>query len=140
VAVVAIGAYFKYSFTYDGAGNPLTARVEGENDADTFTESKSIYSTSGNYIKTVEDSLGNTVNYDYNETKGTLNSVTDANGKTTSYAYDNLDRLKLLKIKIEVLKNILNLLKMVNFQKKSDYLVKNMDRYHALMLKNRILM
>ena len=84
----------KSTFTYDLAGNPLTARVEGANDAATFIESKSTYSTSGNYMKTVEDSLGNTVNYDYNETKGTLNSVSDPKGKTTSYAYDNLDRLE----------------------------------------------
>ena len=77
--ITANGAYFKYSFTYDAA---------------TFIESKSIYSTSGNYMKTLEDSLGNTVNYDYNEIKGTLNSVIDPKGKTTSYLYDNIDRLE----------------------------------------------
>lgn len=84
----------KSTFTYDAAGNPLTAKVEGVNDASTFIQAQSTYSTSGNYMKTVEDSVGNTVNYDYDETKGTLNSVTDPKGKATSYLYDNLDRLQ----------------------------------------------
>ena len=75
-----------YTFTYDASGNPLTSKV---GDDTTFINSSAAYTTSGNYLKSMTDSLGNTVNYSYNETKGTLDNVTDAKGKITSYIYDN---------------------------------------------------
>ncbi|MBV7273351.1 carbohydrate binding domain-containing protein [Clostridium sp. PL3] len=79
-----------YSFEYDASGNPTKGKI---GDSTLFTQSTSTYTPSGNYIKTLTDSAGNTVTYDYDETKGTLKSVTDPSAKTTSYAYDDMDRL-----------------------------------------------
>ena len=80
-----------YSFEYDSKGNPKKSKV---GDSTTFIDSYAEYTTSGNYIKTITDSSGNKVNYNYNETKGTLDSVTDPKGSTTSYQYDDkLDTL-----------------------------------------------
>ena len=80
-----------YSFEYDTNGNPKKSKV---GDSTTFIDSYAEYTTSGNYTKTITDSSGNKVNYNYNETKGTLDSVTDPKGSTTSYQYDDkLDTL-----------------------------------------------
>ncbi|GLC29653.1 carbohydrate binding domain-containing protein [Clostridium omnivorum] len=79
------------SFEYDSYGNPKKSKI---GDATLFVESNAAYTDSGNYMKSLTDSLGNTVKYDYDETKGLLNSVTDAKSNVTSYKYDpNLDRL-----------------------------------------------
>jgi RHS repeat-associated protein len=80
-----------YSFTYDSYGNPETSRV---GDSTTFINSSATYTADKNYIDTVTDSEGNIVNYDYNTIKGTLDAVSDANQKKTSYTYDNLERLE----------------------------------------------
>ncbi len=80
-----------YSFTYDSYGNPLTSKV---GDSNLFINSSSTYTENGNYIKSLKDSQGNVVTYNYNETNGNLNSLVDANGKATSYTYDNIDRLQ----------------------------------------------
>ncbi|WP_156946308.1 DNRLRE domain-containing protein, partial [Clostridium akagii] len=79
-----------YGFNYDSSGNPISAKVGSGAD---YIQSKADYTASGNYIKSLTDSLGNTVNYNYDETKGLLSSVTDANGSTTNNGYDNMDRL-----------------------------------------------
>ncbi len=75
----------EYGFTYDNYGNPLTAKVGNT----TFIQTTATYTTNGNYIKTLTDPSGNTINYNYDETKGTLTSFVDAKGKTASYTYDN---------------------------------------------------
>lgn len=79
-----------YSFEYDSSGNPTKGKI---GDATLFTQATSTYTPSGNYIKTVTDSSGNTVTYDYDETKGTLKSITDPAAKTATYSYDDVDRL-----------------------------------------------
>jgi RHS repeat-associated protein len=79
-----------YGFTYDSYGNPLTSKI---GNSASYIQSSATYSSSGDYIKSLTDSLGNTVNYNYDETKGLLTSVTDANGNTTTNSYDNMDRL-----------------------------------------------
>ena len=79
-----------YSFTYDSSGNPLTSKV---GDGVTFINSSATYTTSGNYLKSIKDSLGNTVNYNYNETKGTLDTVTDSKNNTVFNSYDEMDKL-----------------------------------------------
>lgn len=85
------GEGVNYCFNYDNNGNPISARVE--NGAD-YIQTKADYTSSGNYIKSLTDSLGNTVNYNYDETKGLLGSVTDAKGSTTNNSYDsNTDNL-----------------------------------------------
>ncbi|KPU45384.1 tRNA(Glu)-specific nuclease WapA precursor [Oxobacter pfennigii] len=79
-----------YSFVYDSYGNPKTAKV---GDSTLFIESASTYSTDGNYAGTVSDPLGNTVIYNYNDKKGTLDSIIDPKGNPTIYSYDINDRI-----------------------------------------------
>ncbi|KYH30466.1 tRNA(Glu)-specific nuclease WapA precursor [Clostridium tepidiprofundi DSM 19306] len=82
----------KYSFEYDSYGNVKTANI---GNSELFIKSTAEYTTNGNYIKSIEDSSGNKINYNFDKTKGTLKSVIDEAGKTTSYVYDtNLDRLQ----------------------------------------------
>ncbi|KLU74971.1 DNRLRE domain-containing protein [Clostridium botulinum] len=81
----------KYSFSYDKNGNPLTAKI-GETNGLTL-ESKAEYTEDGNYIKSIEDSSGNKVSYDYDKNKGILNKTTDAKGNSIYYSYDSMDRL-----------------------------------------------
>ena len=64
-------------------------------DASTFMKSSAEYTPNGNYMKSLTDSSGNAITYNYNETKGVLDSINDPKGKTTAYSYDPLlDRLK----------------------------------------------
>ena len=76
------------TFTYDGFGNPTTSTLKGINAADPFIQSGSQYTTNGNYLKSMEDPSGNTVNFNYDETKGTKSVsdtgvyANDENGKT----------------------------------------------------------
>ncbi|MBU3114613.1 DNRLRE domain-containing protein [Clostridium lacusfryxellense] len=74
------------SFTYDSSGNKLTTKV---GDSTLFINSSTSYTASGNYINSTTDSSGNILKNNWDETKGLLNSFTDANNKTTSYTYDN---------------------------------------------------
>ncbi|WP_251862294.1 DNRLRE domain-containing protein [Clostridium sp. Marseille-Q2269] len=80
-----------YSFDYDKNGNPIKAKVGDEN---LSINTESTYTEDGNYIKTVKDSRGNTVTYDYDTTKGNLKSVKDAKGSAITNNYDSVDRLK----------------------------------------------
>ncbi|MEG0773891.1 DNRLRE domain-containing protein [Clostridium sp.] len=81
-----------YSFDYDDSGNPTMAMVEGDG---LFIKSTAKYTSSGNYIDNITDSLGNVVDYEIDEIKGNVNKVTDAKGHVTSYSYD--DKLNYLK-------------------------------------------
>lgn len=83
----------KYSFGYDNYGNTTTAKINNTSNANKYIESKSTYSLNGNYTVKTENQVGKETTYTYNESKGTVNSVTDPNGNTTNYTYDNLDRL-----------------------------------------------
>ncbi|MDD2376320.1 MAG: RICIN domain-containing protein [Clostridia bacterium] len=64
-----------------------------------YIESKASYTTDGRFLNKITDARGKEVsyNYNFNETtdtgSGTLASVVDAKGTTTSYEYDNLDRM-----------------------------------------------
>lgn len=94
-----------YTFSYDANGNPLTSKV---GDTTTFIQSSAEYTDSGNYIKSLIDSSGNKVSYNYDETKGLLNSLTDSKKSTTYYTYDsNTDNL-LSTFKIANGKNLSN--------------------------------
>ncbi|QAA33772.1 DNRLRE domain-containing protein [Clostridium manihotivorum] len=79
-----------YGFEYDSYGNPKTSTV-GQGSLTSRTSA--VYTASGNYLNTLTDSSGNTVTYNYNETKGVLDNLVDANGKVTNYQYDDNDRL-----------------------------------------------
>ncbi|MBZ9686140.1 DNRLRE domain-containing protein [Clostridium estertheticum] len=81
------------TFTYDGSGNPLTTTTKGSNATDPVIKSSSTYTPSGNYLKSETDPSGNTVNSNYNETKGTLDSVTDSKSNTVFNSYDEMDKL-----------------------------------------------
>ena len=83
----------KYSFGYDNYGNTTTAKINNTSNANKYIESKSTYSSNGNYTVKTENQVGKETTYTYNESKGTVNSITDPNGNTTNYTYDNLDRL-----------------------------------------------
>ncbi|SHH68969.1 DNRLRE domain-containing protein [Clostridium intestinale] len=74
-----------YNFEYDSYGNAIKSKIFG---VSLFIESSAKYTSNGNYISSVTDSLGNTVGYNYEETKGTLTSTTDAKGNVTNYKYD----------------------------------------------------
>ncbi|URZ05295.1 DNRLRE domain-containing protein [Clostridium felsineum] len=84
------GENTSYNFGYDASGNPTTAKV---GDGTDYLQSKATYTDSGNYIKSLTDSLGNTTTYNYDETKGLLNSTTDPKGNTTNNSYDGMDKL-----------------------------------------------
>ena len=60
--------------------------VEATEDKTIVTETT--YTANGNFAATSKDQRGNTTAYQYNETKGTLTSTTDALGRTTSYTFD----------------------------------------------------
>lgn len=79
-----------YSFTYDNKGNPLTSKVSG---AGLFIQAEAEYTASKNYMKSMTDSSGNKISYNWDETKGLLNKAIDSKGNETNYKYDNLDRI-----------------------------------------------
>ncbi|URZ05989.1 DNRLRE domain-containing protein [Clostridium felsineum] len=79
-----------YGFNYDQYGNPTTSKV---GDGTDYIQSKAAYTDNGNYIKSLTDSLGNTTNYKYDETKGLLTSTIDPKGNATTNGYDGMDRL-----------------------------------------------
>ena len=81
------------TFTYDGFGNPTTTTLKGINAADPFIQSGSTYTTNGNYLKSVEDPSGNTVNFNYDETKGIVDSITDSKNNKVVNAYDGMGSL-----------------------------------------------
>jgi RHS repeat-associated protein len=75
-----------YNFTYDSHGNPLTSSVGA---ASPQIKSSATYTADGNYINTLTDDVNNTVTYNFNTTKGLLDSFVDANTNTTNYQYDS---------------------------------------------------
>lgn len=83
----------KYTFQYDSYGNPTDTKIVNPGNESEFIQSSAAYTSDGNYQKSVTDPLGNTVQNDYDLTKGTLKSSKDALEYTTSYSYDSMDRL-----------------------------------------------
>ncbi len=87
------------TFGYDTYGNTTITKI---GDDALKIQSNSTYDSAvantnykgGNYLKTATDPIGNTVTYNNDWKTGNLISFIDANGKTTNYLYDNLDRLK----------------------------------------------
>ncbi len=59
-----------------------------------FIESSSSYTDDGRFIKSVKDSLGNTITYNHNDVTGVLNTITDTYGSTTNFIYDSKYRVK----------------------------------------------
>lgn len=79
------------SFTYDNYGNLKTEKV---GDSVLFIQTSKEYTSNGNYLKSETDSLGNTISYQYDETKGLLKSIKDSKNQTTFFEYEpNTDNL-----------------------------------------------
>lgn len=90
-AVTATGK--KYTFEYDNHGNITSHKiVDTENEAN-FICSKYVYTSDGNYPLNNTDYFGKEVAFEYNLSTGNLDSVTDVNGKKTSYTYDEMGKL-----------------------------------------------
>ena len=62
-------------------------------DSKLFIESSSTYTSDGRFIKSIKDSLNNEISYNINNTNGLINSITDPNGNSTNYTYDNKLRI-----------------------------------------------
>ena len=84
------------SFTYDASGNLTKTRVDNSS-YDKYIEQYSTYTSDGNYLKELFSDRGYATTYTYNNYKGTLTSVTDANGNETQYSYnDDTDRMTIV--------------------------------------------
>ena len=83
----------KYSFYYDNYGNVTSTKLGANDGTAKYIEASAEYSTNGNYQTKLVDELGNSTQYEYNQTKGTLTKVTDAKNSETTYEYDNLNRI-----------------------------------------------
>lgn len=64
-----------------------------DNKNSVYIENKAEYTEDGRFINKMIDSLGNTIEYDVNQFNGLTNSVTDSNGFTTYYKYNNKEQL-----------------------------------------------
>ena len=89
----------KYTYTYASNGNPTALSVTNPSNTmevkteATYTEASNGIAA-GAYVKSGIGALGRTsAQYNYNLQTGLLEAATDANGVTTSYAYDSNDRL-----------------------------------------------
>ncbi len=84
----------KTSYTFPSSGNkglPLSVTVSDASDENTSTTSYTYYDNY-NYLKSVTDASGATVQYEYDNggaiTKGLVTKITDPNGNITEYEYD----------------------------------------------------
>ncbi len=83
----------KYSLGYDSYGNMNSMKVENPEKTTKYIETKTTYTSNGNYVSKTENQLGEQTSYTYASNKGTISSVTDPKGNKVNYTYDNLDRL-----------------------------------------------
>ena len=72
-------------FAFDGYSNQLRSVVT--NGRQTI-ETSAAYTSDGNYLSTTTDELGNETGYSFSSSLGVLDSIIDADAKTTSYGYD----------------------------------------------------
>lgn len=88
-------------YTYDSFGNTTASRrvdyrVYTGSTADSaypYIRTETAYSTDGNFTASTKDARGNAVTQNVDATDGTLTSVTDPNGQTVSYEYDDSKRV-----------------------------------------------
>jgi len=76
------------SFNSHGQPQKIVTTANGES-----RTLEQTYTTSGRFVKTRKNVLGETTTYDWDESKGVLNSVTDHRSRTTRYRYDNWGQL-----------------------------------------------
>ena len=57
-----------------------------------YMQTSATYGNNNNYLSSITDQRGNTINYSYDANKGRLNQVSDQKGTITGYTYDALGR------------------------------------------------
>ena len=94
LSAVSVSSGVKNSFAYDDYGNLTETTVQKSDDTGRYIRQSTEYAYGGNYLYKSSNDRGYETTYHYNNTKGTLSSVTDPNDCTTSYEYDpNNDRM-----------------------------------------------
>ncbi|MFV0342783.1 MAG: DNRLRE domain-containing protein [Anaerocolumna sp.] len=82
---------YTYGYKANNDGNPIQLEIQG---GTMKILSDFTYTPGGTYLASVSDQDGYTTFYSYDENKGTLQSVTDADDNTINYTYhDNNDAL-----------------------------------------------
>ena len=93
------GGSLTWNYAYDDTGQALSMKDPKTNQttysyADSFAGCGSAGGSTNAYLTKITDAKGFTQNFTYRYCDGQLNSATDRNSKTTSYAYaDSLNRL-----------------------------------------------
>ena len=98
-----------FDIQYDEFGNLLSIKIAGKDISQylsAFTARS--FTTNGNYMTSSTNENGNTVTYEYNETNGMLDSVTDARGNITEYSYNAMGALTQVKTPVSGLKEELS--------------------------------
>lgn len=75
----------KFSYEYDQYGNQTEAKLGNDFD---YIRTSASYTSNGNYLDTITDPFGETIDYDFDALKGTLTQVTDPYGNAVNYIYD----------------------------------------------------
>ena len=83
----------KQEYTYDSAGNRLSAKTTGTGGATPFIQGTTAYAANMNHAVSQTDALGKTATRQVDAVTDTLTSVTDPNGQSVSYTYDGLRRV-----------------------------------------------
>lgn len=83
-----------FDIQYDEYGNLLSIKIAGK-DASQYLSmfTARSFSANGNYMASSTDENGKITTYDYNETNGVLDSVTDPRSNVTEYTYDAIGAL-----------------------------------------------
>ncbi len=83
-----------FDIQYDEYGNLLSIKIAGK-DASQYLSmfTARSFSANGNYMASSTDENGKITIYDYNETNGVLDSVTDPRSNVTEYTYDAIGAL-----------------------------------------------
>lgn len=84
-----------YTYTEDEFGNILTETNTQGNLHQTTTYT---YSDDGNYLTSMTDANGNTVQYHYNSNTGLLDYLIDANNVRTTYGYNAMRELQMVNL------------------------------------------
>ena len=93
IAATSKSSNIRFAYDYDSNGNVIKSKVmavnaDGSRDtSQKLIQTETTYTADGNYVATQKDAAGKTTTYNYNITKGTLSSVTDPMGNTTSYTF-----------------------------------------------------
>ena len=84
----------KFVIEYDEFGNITNIIINGYDLSRLLSMlSSSTYTQNGNYLASVTNENGKTTRYDYNQTSGKLNYVTDVLNTVTAFTYTNLGKI-----------------------------------------------